>query len=321
MQGLALSKEILIALAGGAASALAALAFFTGWAGAVVLMYVAPLPLFLITLGLGSIPGTAAIVAGLAVALLGGGIKAALVFGVVHALPAWIASQQAIRHRTEPSGNATWYPLGTILCQLCVLGLGLLVLVAIGSLLAGIGMREGVSAQLDHVLRVMAPLVGESIRVDMVDKLTPVFPGAVATSWIAMTVGNGAAAQAILSRFQHNLRPPSPFADLELPEWASWLIVVPAGLALIGTGDLEYTARNLAFVAATPFFFLGLAVVHTIARRIKFRLLLIGFYLLLLISLFTVLIVAAVGVIEHWVGLRKRFNGGPVAHHRGPGQS
>ena len=315
-----MSKEILIGLAGGAASALAALAFFTGLTGAVTLMYVAPLPLFLVTLGLGSIPGTAAVVSGLCVAMLGGGIKAALVFGVVHALPSWLASQQAIRSRTDQAGITTWYPLGSILCQLAVLGLGLLVLVAIGSFLSGIGMREGVAAQLDHVLRLMAPLVGDTVRVEMVDKLTPVFPGAVATSWILMIVANGTAAQAILTRSKHNIRPPGPYADLDLPEWASWLILVPAGLSLIGTGDLEYTARNLAFVAATPYFFLGLAVVHTIARRVKFKLLLLGFYLLLLISLFTVLIVAAVGVIEHWVGLRKRFNGGPIAH-RGPGRS
>jgi hypothetical protein len=88
---------------------------------------------------------------------------------------------------------------------------------------------------------------------------------------------------------------------------------------LIGPGDVGYTGRNLALALAFPHFLLGLAVVHGLANRTpQPRALLVGFYVVLFISAWALLAVAAVGVLEHWIGIRNRLPGGPPPGSNGP---
>ena len=108
----------------------------------------------------------------------------------------------------------------------------------------------------------------------------------------------------------HNLRPSPAYAGLELPQWMTWPLLGSAALALLGSGEIEYTGRNLAMVLAVPYFFLGLAVIHTWARRLSFTgLILASFYLVLLLSGWVMLVVAGTGMLEQWRGLRKEAPG------------
>ena len=60
-------------------------------------------------------------------------------------------------------------------------------------------------------------------------------------------------------------------------------------------------------VFATPYFLLGLAVVHSLARRVSYTgPLLVVFYLVIVVSLWATLVVAGIGVVEQWYGLRGR---------------
>ncbi len=84
--------------------------------------------------------------------------------------------------------------------------------------------------------------------------------------------------------------------------------------ALLGPGELEYIGRNLVIILAVPFFFLGLAVIHALARRaVPMAMLLAVFYfvfygLLLFTGWAAMMAVAAIGLIEQWGGgLRRRF--------------
>jgi hypothetical protein len=60
---------------------------------------------------------------------------------------------------------------------------------------------------------------------------------------------------------------PTPnWSALTLPEWMSWPLVGTAVVALVSSGDVAYLAHNLVLIFAAPYFFLGLAVVHSLAR-------------------------------------------------------
>jgi hypothetical protein len=307
-------KGILIAAAGGGVSALAALAFLAGSPAALVFVYVAPLPLFLVGLGLGPAAGMVAGASGVAVAGLTGGLVSAMMYGFVHALPACFASRQALVRRLGPGGASEWYPLGGILAWLSLLAIATLLASALAGQMLGSGTQALVASHLEQGFRLMVPQLAEAERRAFVDSLTPMFPGAVGASWVIMATVNGVLAQGVLARMGYNLRPGFSFRTFDLPPWASWPLVGAAAVALLGPGELQYLGRNGALIAAVPYFLLGVVVVHALARwRDLPALPLIVFYVVVAISDWAKLGVAALGVAEHWVGLRGRLSGRSLA--------
>ena len=119
---------------------------------------------------------------------------------------------------------------------------------------------------------------------------------------------NASIAMTILTRTKRTKRPKIKIADLNLPDWMSWFFVIAAIIALLGGGEMKFLGQNLALILATPFFFLGLAVVHNLARYVALPgLLLTSFYLVLILSGWIALAVMAAGIIEQWIGLRRYF--------------
>ena len=96
----------------------------------------------------------------------------------------------------------------------------------------------------------------------------------------------------------------------------TWPLVGTAVVALVSSGDMEYLAHNLVLIFAAPYFFLGLAVVHCLARLAPGKgFVLTAFYVTLgLFLAFAGVAVIGLGVIEQWAGVRRRFVGA------GPGQ-
>lgn len=311
-------KGISIAVAAGLVSALAALAFLAASPLALVFVYVAPLPLFLVGLSLGPGAGMVAGLSGVAVAGALGGVVAAVMYAFIHALPACLASRQALARRLGPDGAPGWYPPGAILCSLSLLAAAALLASSIASNVLGSGTEAIVASHLERGFRIMVPQLGPAEREAIVDRLTPMFPGAVGASWMMMAIVNGVLAQALLVRMGLSQRPRLPFADLWLPAWASWPLVGFALASLLGADELRYLGRNGAMIAAVPYFLLGLAVAHAFARWRGLPVLpLVVFYLVVVISDWAKLLVAGFGVAEHWVGLRSRLSGRSPARRPG----
>lgn len=137
---------------------------------------------------------------------------------------------------------------------------------------------------------------------------TPLFPGAVAGMWAILLVFDTVIAQALLARGGRNIRPSPRLRELTLPDWLSWPLVIAAIAALIGPGDVEYTGRNLAMVLAVPFYFLGLAVLHKMASLVTFSGMLIAMFYMAMFTGWFILVVAGLGLLEQWVGLKKRLS-------------
>ncbi|MFQ5765515.1 MAG: DUF2232 domain-containing protein [Rhodospirillales bacterium] len=303
-------KEMLIAVGAGVVSSIAAAAFLNQVPGGMFFGYLASLPLFMAGLAIG--PKAVAIggaVGFMATGLLAGGLAAG-VFAMVQVLPAWLVVKQMLLQRSGGAAGAVdWFPAGEVLCWLTLLAAAMLALAA----LAGSG-DEGimtvVTTNLDHFLESVAPAMDEGRQATMVATMAPLFPGAVGVSWVVMTIVNGTLAQGLLVRTGHNLRPSPAYANLALPQWMSWPLIGSAVLALVGSGELEYTGRNLAMILALPYFFLGLAVVHSWTRRLAFTgVALAVFYTVLVIWGWAMLAVAGIGVLEQWGGLRQWFGG------------
>lgn len=306
-----MGKGTLIAIGGGGLSAAASLAFSTGVPGALMFVYLAPLPVFLVGFSTGTLAGIIAGASGFLFAGLMGGAVAAGLYGLIHALPSFLVIRQSLLQRTNADGTTQWYSAGSTLSYLSMLGASIITLAAVFFLSSGDGMQAAVADYLDSAFRIMVPALSDSARSEVVTLLAPLFPGAVGMSWVVMTALNGILAQAILVPLGRNLRPSPVFTELELPHWNAWILVAAAGLALLGGGEIEYMGRNLAVIMAVPYFFLGLAIVHALVKQLPYSgLFLTAFYLVLLISGLTAYpVVAGVGVIEQWFGLRRRIAG------------
>ena len=309
-----MSRDMLFAIGAGVLSAVAGVAFLSRSTGALLFVYLASLPLFTAGLALG--PRALVIASGVgffAAGLLGGGFVAG-VYGLMQAVPAWLMVKQLLLQRPGAAGGGiAWYPLGEALAWLTMLAAGVLVIAAVMTGSGDRGFAGVIADNLDRILAEIAPRLEIQHRTRTVAVIAPIFPGAVGGSCMLMSVVNAALAQNLLTRMKRSLRPTPDYAALMLPQWLSWPLVGSAALALIGPSDIAYTGRNLTLVFAVPLFFVGLAVAHTLARRVAYAgILLAGFYFVLFLSGWAMLAVAGIGMAEQWVGLRGRFSGRPV---------
>ncbi|TVR97456.1 MAG: DUF2232 domain-containing protein [Rhodospirillales bacterium] len=304
-------QTALIAAGGGALSALVSLAAITGAPGGMLLAYFSPLPLMLVGLGLGAAAIPIAALAGIGVVAGAGGVAAAGVYGGLHALPSWLVVHQALIHRPgDASDPNLWTPPGVIVSLLSVFCAGTVV---VGAMLAGGDIEAGVGRVMEEALRTAAPDLPEADRAAVTAQITPFFVGAVGGMWVIMIALNAVAAQGLLARRHWNRRPSPRWSEFTVPNWFAWPLVAAAAIGLVAVGDIRYLARNLVLVFAVPYFFAGLAVLHTLARRTGAKGLLLACYYVLLALAFPAIAgaTAGLGVIDQWMGIRRRLPGAP----------
>lgn len=306
-----MTKALLMFIGGGVLSALLYLSVVTGGMGALILAYLAPLPLLMVGLSAGLRSFAIAATAAVAVVSLFGGVLFGLTYAMANGVLVAVIVRQALLARSGPDGSLQWYPPGLLLVVLTGLGLAGLLAAALLTLGDPGGLEGGVRQFLVMGFGDAAAGTGgaESGTAQVIESFAQVFPGMVVVSWLTMAIVNAALAQGVLMRFGRNLRPAMRVAEVELPHWAPIPLAVAGVLALVGgDGQLSYLALNVAIVLLVPFFFAGLAVVHAFAGGRQARtLLLVVFYFFLLVSGWPIALVIGLGVIEQWAGLRRRF--------------
>lgn len=317
MQRRSATGVIALAVAAGGISALLYLAVVAGGFGAVLLGYLAPLPLFLAGLSAGATAAAlAAMIGAMLTAGLSGSDVAPLTFLGTAALPAVLVAAAALRSRTGDDGETRWSPPGDALMVLTATALGAFALAVVVAAGVDGGLEAVVRRALETVLAGLADMGGASLPADgpMLQDggwLTSALPGFVAVSWMLMAVVNAVLAQGALTRFGRNLRPAMRFADLSAPRGVS----VGFGAALAGAmllpAPLGFWAVNVALILAVPLLFAGLAVAHAVAeRRSAPAALLVAFYVFLFIFGWPIALMVGLGVIETWMGLSRRLRAG-----------
>ncbi len=302
-----------MAIGAGIISAVAMFSIVAGSALALPLFYFASLPLYLVGLGIGTKGLIFSLAAAISTAGLMGGMLVALPFALAYGVPVWMTCRLASMNRVDEAGHTHWYPAGSIAGGLTLLAVGLMGMTVfyVGSGGDAGGLQESVAAFLNHALTSMAAQMPDELRADVVQALSPFFPGMVAASWVVMHMVNAIAAQGALNRSGKALRPSPRYTEITLPDWCSWALVAMAAVALVAPADFGYVARNGVILPLVPFFLLGLAVVHTMAQRLSYGTpMLVVFYMMLMVFGWAALAVAGAGVIEQWAGLRKRFASG-----------
>lgn len=294
-----------IAVGCGLCAACLYLTVVLGSPGAMILVYMTQLPLFVAGLWLGA--GAAAL-AGITASLVlfaAGDFLAGAIFTALNVAPVLLLVRQALLARPHEDGTLAWYPPGLLTAWLAGLAL-----CGLGAAFLLFGGPDGLQAVLQEVVGlVLDRLAGKALpqRDQVAGALALVIPGVIAASWMIMAVINGALAQGILARFGVNWRPSPDLADLSLPHWpALALAIAGAGVAFGGTA--RFVGINMAIVLSVPFGLAGLAVLHAAARRLSHpAMALVTFYTLAGLFGWPLLAVALVGLLESWLGLRRRL--------------
>lgn len=306
-----MGKTALLAVGGGGLSGAAVLAALGGSPLGMIAVYLAPLPLLAAGLAAGTSGFGIAASAGLMVALLFGGFAAAGLYGGLHVIPSWLLVQQAMR--TQPGTVDNWRPIGDVLAVVTLL-IAFVVAATCWSARGDGGIEAAVEGLLTAVTAVVSDL-DEPTRQALVDQLAPLFPGFAAVVWLTILVANAALAQGLLTARGLNRRPRPRWSELRLPGWLDWPLAGAAVLALTTQGDVAYIAHNVVVILLAAYFLVGLAVVHGFSQRSRSKgLMLTAFYALLtLFFVFAAALVAALGVAEQWIGVRRRLRAGPPA--------
>ncbi len=274
---------------------------------AFVAPYFAQAPLFMIGLWIGV--GPAALAAGVATLVLFalGGFVYALTFVLVNAAPVVFITRQALLNRPLRQGGIEWYQAGPLL--LWLVGMAASVFFALAVFFVD---RPGGFAG------VIAEMLGRTIHFEgapeavatMMRGLAGIFPGVVVDSWLVMVAINGAIAQGLLFRLRRNLRPAPDIATIELPRE----LVILALIACVGAlmpGFAGFLGVNFAIILAAAYAFVGLGVLHALSRRLpNRRWWLVAIYLVIVLFGWPLVALFLTGLVEPWIGLRRRLSGG-----------
>lgn len=299
-----------LAIAGGAASAVFYFAVRGGTPGALLITLYAQLPLLMVGLGLGFFPCVIATVTGTVLVALVVGPWQALTFAAITAAPALIVVKLALLSRAAAGGTVEWYPPGRIVAWLSALCVGVLMATAVyfsgqpdgmegaarSFLTAAFeqimqGVPKEQTAQLEAVIRIMARF----------------YPAIVVTMALFVVVLNAVLAQWMVVQFRRSIRPTPAYSGIELPKWMHVGLIASAALSLI-SGQIGVFGQNALIVLGAPFFFVGLAVIHSISVGWPGRIVVLALlYIGLLIFFWPVVLVAGLGFAEPYLALRRRF--------------
>lgn len=305
-----------IGLAAGLASALLYLSISTGAALAIILFYIAPLPLFIAGFGWGVLA-----------ALIGGGVGAlataiavgpalGIVFLATIAAPVAFLTRLALLARpvdeNDPNSTLEWYPEGRLLMWSAAIGT---VMIA-GLVLALGGSVEGFKTLVADALR--AGLTGDApplqlpgnLDIEVVVTATATFVGPVAAAmWTLTTVVNMWLAGKIATASGMTARPMPDLALVELPRP---VLILTAGAVLLTflPGFPGYFGWLAVASLSIVYFLLGLATIHLLTRGMMMRgIILFAVYFFTLIFIWVAVLIIILGFADAGFDLRRRASG------------
>ncbi|MEA2991546.1 MAG: hypothetical protein QOD40_466 [Alphaproteobacteria bacterium] len=316
-----MAQTILISIGAGVAAALLFASLASGSLVAILLFYLAPLPILIAGLGWSHWAGLIAAVCAAASLAFVFGTFFFLAFLVGIGLPAWWLGYLALlaRPAEAPSDHLEWYPMGKIVLWAAVIG----ALIVIASIPYFGTDAETFHATLRNAIEsalglTKPPSEGADANANRLidsDLLAALAPPMVASLTTIIQVVNLWLAARIVKISGRLPRPWPELAAISFPPFTSVLLAA----AVAGTflpGIVAIISGVLAASLMMAYAFLGFAVLHAATRGIQSRpFVLGGVYAAVLIFGWPALILSVLGLADTALDLRGR-----AARKRGPPQ-
>ena len=314
-----MAKLILIGIASGIAAALLFACVASGSLLALLLFYLAPLPLMIAGLGWGHL--AALIGAVVAAGCLAAGFDSwfCLMFLLGIGLPAWWLGYLALLARPAAAADRTleWYPIGRLVIWCAILGT-LVVVVAIPMFGTDANsFQSSLKAAFDRLLRsepgadapLSLPGISDPNRV--LDFLVAVMPPAAAVVATLASLGNLWLAGKIVTISGRLSRPWPDLKKMQVPRLTAGLLGAGIGLSFL-PDLLGIVAGVLACTLLLVYALLGFVIVHITTVGVNGRgFVLAGIYAAVAVFGWPVLLLTLLGLADNLIDIRGRF-----ARHR-----
>ncbi len=320
-----MQRSWLIAIGSGLVSALLFLSVVAGNLLSLLLIYLAPLPLVIASLGWGPAIGLAAALTGTVFLGTIMGPVASVMFFLLYAGPPVLFARLMLMARTEEDGTVSHYPAGYLLAWIGAIAIGL---VAFAHYVLA-SAQGGLPSVIEEVLPSMMPdaeaLVQqlrdaglEMTREEFFRQVGLYAPAITAVLWYAIVVINLTLGQMIVRQSGLARRPALNWARTELPFSLAPALAVALLLAQTG-GDSGFIGFTASIILAVPYFLMGLISIHVTTRiraalspapemngALRFAGLVFLYFMLLVEQQVTGVLITCIGILDQWFGLRQR---------------
>jgi Predicted membrane protein (DUF2232) len=313
----------LVGIGAGLVSALLFAVVITGSPLALLLSYVAPLPILIVAMGWRHQAGLVASVAGAAAVALGMKSAAGLTFAIGIALPAWWIAYLALLGRSEtgPDGTDTvhWYPIGRLLMWIAVVS----ALITLAGALAISPDHETYMVAMKRALRLvlgagmsgMAPAVpganaaGAGELDALVDALAVYVPVVAGASFMPMMAGNLWMAAKITHMSGRLVRPWPMLPATQMPREGAFVLAAAGFGMVLLPGFAGLACGALLGALVTAFCLTGLTTIHAMTWGKPWRGLALGalYFAVLVILTLALPVLALFGVADSLFNLRRSY--------------
>lgn len=315
---------ILIGIGAGLVSALLFAVVISGSVLALLLSYIAPLPILVAALGWNHRAGLVAVITGAACLAVIFAPTSGLAYAIGIGLPAWWLGYLALLARPGENGPE-WYPIGRLLAWAAALAAGVTLAGA-----WGIGSSHAdYEATMSRAIRafltmettpsgVTAPSGGPTADAlglpagiaidDLVNAIIAAVPPLAAASFVLMLTLNIWLAAKTVAISQRLPRPWPALAETAMPRTMLVVLAVAVGLSLVGSGFVALLATALVGAVVCAYALQGLAALHALTRGKPSRPFILGLtYAILIIFLVWILpVLALFGIADTLLGFRAR---------------
>lgn len=300
---------------GGVAAALLGTVLPLGNPGSALLTVFATLPILVVGLAHGLTGASIAGAVSIGVAMVALGLPGLVAQGLLVSGPAvlvgGVLGQAAGLALRRPTGRFDLGSgLGLSVGLLSIWFVGLIILAMILTAGTDGGLRGVVEGAIGDLGRELALMTGSPAFADMA-RFAHLIPGMGAAGLMMMALINIAPAL-LLQRTLFKTTTTVGFSGMILPGWViDGLIVAAMGSFLSGWPG--FLAQNALIIFLLAVSIAGISVVHALLRDVPARsAALVVFYLMLVMIPLAPLLVAGLGLAEHWIGVRRRFAPNPT---------
>ena len=305
--------------------------------GVMVGSMLSPLPLAMVAFSLGAAYLPLAVVSGaVTVAVMTGSFSLAAVYLAVDAAPVAILSRtdlDAVVAASKPISGAavgrtvSW--LALVAFAAVVVALAMMPAGSTGVEVGGVeggGIEATLRARLDAIMptvsaggagfealsgsaKITGGLDFTAARAEMVRVMAGFLPGVAAWDWCLRAILSAGLGQMMLVKMNLALWPTPAYRGFAAPQWYFVLFGAAAMAAAVLKDDAGFIAGNAAAILSLPLVLQGLAVVHSAAAQVKYRLAwLAGFYVLALVAAgISSVMLVGLGVMDNFLHIRARY--------------
>lgn len=284
--------QILTGVGAGLASALLFAVVISGSPAAILLSYLSPLPIFIVTIGWRHRTGLIAVATGILASMIAFRFSSGLVYGLGLALPAWWLGYIVMLGRTDPDGHSEWYPIGKLLFWIS--GIAALVTV-LGAISMG-GSYEAYEQTMRNAINSLLTAGGSAggdamlppgfSKDEFASTIVAAAPLLTAASFVPMQVLNLWLAARIVAASGRLARPWPALSEARLPLAALGVMTIAVTLAIIGEGFIGFTGVALAGGLGAAYAMQCLGAIHTSLRGKSLRPLVLALVYALMIPFF-----------------------------------